>query len=515
MRMIKGLAALALGLLLSSCGGGGGDAGSSTFGSGGGASAGGGTGTGTTSATEVNIGLAVLNSAGASVNSLSSVETGVVRATLSNSAGAPVPGIVVTFGETAGSLLKFSPSTKTALTNSQGQAQIEISANDPTIIGATLITVQAAGVTVGTVQSKAIEISSGGSSPVVPTPNAINFIQVVPASSSIVIKGAGGAGRSESANLTFKVVDGSNTPIKGAKVNFTVNPANSVTLNTTSADSNSDGLVTTTVSSGAIPTAVVVTATSATNASATTQSDTLVVSNGVVLPAGFELVAKKYNLDGTLTGDNTDITAFVRDEFGNPVPQGVAVSFVTDYGAVGTATSGGCTTNNAGQCTVPFSVQDPRGRGLATITGTIKKGNGSEINRSIFINMSASTGGYVATLASGGIPASVTTSAVTCKANIDLLLADAEGRAPAAGTLISSTGPSTLVVKIIDGTPVLDQRGSGFPAAPFSIELDTTGLGCKTTLANLNPQTAFMTLKYTTPGGSVFAQRVVVNYAIP
>lgn len=513
MRMIKGLAALAFGLMLAGCGGGGGNAGSPPFGSGGGAAPAPGAGTGTTDSTSVSIGLSVVNSSGVSVNTLSSVETGVVRATLTTSAGAPAAGIVVTFGESGATLLKFSPASKTALTNSQGQAQIEISANDPAIVGATLLTAQAAGVTVTTAQSKAIEISAAGSSAVVPVPNAINFVQVVPASSSIVIKGAGGAGRSESANLTFKVVDGSNTPIKGARVNFAVNPASSVTLNIGAAESNSDGLVTTTVSSGSSPTAVVVTATAATNAAATTQSDTLVVSNGVVLPAGFELVAKKYNLDGTLTGDTTDVTAFVRDEFGNPVPQGVAVSFVTNFGAVGTATSGGCTTNNAGQCTVPFSVQDPRGTGLATITGTIKKGDGSQINRSIFINMSAATGGYVGTLVSGVIPASITTSPTTCKANIDMLLADAQGRAPAAGTTISSSAPTGLTLSVIDGSPVLDQRASGFPPVSFTIEVDTQGLGCKTTVANPTGATANVTLKYTTPGGTVFSQRIVVNYS--
>lgn len=515
MRMIKGLAVLAFGLMLVACGGGGGNAGSPPFGSGGSGSAPvAGAGTGTTDSTSVSIGLSVLNSSGVSVNTLSSVETGVVRATLTTSVGAPAAGIVVTFGESGATLLKFSPASKTALTNSQGQAQIEISANDPAIVGATLLTAQAAGVTVTTAQSKAIEISAAGSSTVVPVPNAINFIQVVPASSSIVIKGAGGAGRSESANLTFKVVDGSNTPIKGARVNFAVNPASSVTLNIASAESNSDGLVTTTVSSGSSPTAVVVTATSATNAAATTQSDTLVVSNGVVLPAGFELVAKKYNLDGTLTGDKTDVSAFVRDEFGNPVPQGVAVSFVTDFGAVGTATSGGCTTNDAGQCTVPFSVQDPRGSGLATITGSIKKGDGSQINRSILINMSGSTGGYVgAPVAPGTIP--LTASATTCKTSLVMLLADGAGRAPAAGTVITSTGPTGLAVAIIDGSPVLDQRNGSFSPMPFTFEVDTQGLGCKTTVANPTSASANMTLKYTTPGGSVFAQTIRVNYSTP
>lgn len=523
MKLTKWLAVVATTFALVACGGGGGSAGTSAFGSGSGSSSGSGstgTGTGTGTSTAALTSLDLTTTSGTTTTStsrISSTQTATAVATVTTSAGVPIPGLVVTFAESGPSLLKFSPVSATALTDSNGQARIDVSATSSTAVGATSLTYTVAGVTVASAPSKAFEISAGTTATV--TPNAINFVSVVPSSSSIVIKGAGGAGRSESATLTFKVVDGSNAPIKGAVVNFSVNPSTGVTLNIVSATSDADGLVTTTVSSGSAPTSVVVTAVSAVNASATTQSDTLVVSNGPTLPAGFELTAVKYDLDGTITGTTTTLTAFVRDAFGNPVPQGVAVSFTTDYGSVGTATSGGCTTNDSGQCSVPFTVQNPRGTGLATVTGTIKKSDGSTISKSIFMNMSGSAGSYVArttNTTSGVIPSSVAASTSTCKATLTLYLSDGSstpGRAAASGTTISVVPTGAVTVQ--DGSPVLDVTSYPFLPAPFSLAIDATSLGCVAGGANTKAASAPYSLKFTTPGGTVFAQQLIVTYATP
>ncbi|MEO6352163.1 MAG: hypothetical protein ABIO19_00325, partial [Burkholderiaceae bacterium] len=72
----------------------------------------------------------------------------------------------------------------------------------------------------GKLGSTADGTSSGGSG-VASAPVAINFVAAVPADKSIVIKGAGGNGRTESALLTFMVVDKANVGVSDIKVNFT------------------------------------------------------------------------------------------------------------------------------------------------------------------------------------------------------------------------------------------------------------------------------------------------------
>ena len=176
MKMLRYAFVWLVSLALVACGGGGGNAGGSLFGGGTGT----GTGTGGSPATgdSVNITVDVRNASGTSISKMGSAETVKVLAAVSTVSGSPVEGVVVAFAESGASLLKFAPSSKTALTNAQGLAEVEVSASDPTLTGATLITAKATGVTIVTPGQKAIEITAGGSSPVIPQPNAINFVQI-------------------------------------------------------------------------------------------------------------------------------------------------------------------------------------------------------------------------------------------------------------------------------------------------------------------------------------------------
>jgi hypothetical protein len=350
----------------------------------------------------------------------------------------------------------------------------------------------------------------------------MNFIGAVPSGTAIVVKGAGGSGRSESAILTFKVVDSTNAPVNATTVSFTIN-ANSggATITPASAQTNANGEVTVTVSSGSQPASVIVTATSVAVPAVKTQSDTLIVSNDVVLPAGFEIVAEKYNLDGRLTGDQTKVTAYVRDQFGNPVADGVAVSFTTDYGVVASSTLGGCTTVN-GTCSVTFKVQDPRGDGLATVIGSVRVGDTLVVQDSIQINMAGATGtSYLALDApTSGTPVTRVTLNGSCKQTIELYLSDGHDRSTAAGTQISAPSASSGVkVTVKTGSPVLDQLAAGFPPTLFSIELDltsTTDLAPLCVAANgAGTATAlptFFRLEFKTPNNIVNSQRVELYY---
>jgi hypothetical protein len=212
--------------------------------------------------------------------------------------------------------------------------------------------------------------------------------------SSIVLRGSGGQGRTESALLTFKVVDRNDKGLAGVDVAFnattttgglTVLPANATT--------DIDGNVTTTVSSGTIPTPVRVIAEASRNGKTVSGlSDTLTVSTGLPIQKSMSLSVDKYNIEGLdYDGVLANITLLLADQYGNPISDSTAINFVTSGGAVGSSAQGACTTVNGG-CTVPLRSQafrpangrvtvlayaqgiedfiDSNGDGLYTCTGT-------------------------------------------------------------------------------------------------------------------------------------------------
>jgi hypothetical protein len=454
---------------------------------------------------------------GNSTSSISSTETVQAVATVSSASGGSVEGVVVTFAESGSALLKFAPSSRTALTDSAGKATLDVSASDASNTGATTINASATVAATSVTANKSIQItaaSSGGGAPAIPA--AINFIGSNPSGTAIVIKGTGGTGRSESAILSFRVVDLSNAPINGVAVRFSINSDNGgATISPTTATTNSDGLVSTTVSSGVNPASIVVQANAGAAPVVTSQSDTLIVSNSVPFEGGFEIVAAKYNLDGRKTGDSTDITAYVRDKFGNPVPDGVAVNFVTDYGAVASSTLGGCTTLN-GTCKVTFRVQDPRptADGIATVTATLRVGDGSTViaPQSLQINMAGANGSSYLALDPITLAPVTQLQLTSCKQSFELLLSDGSGHAPAAGTTVSTTFASTgVVVSVKSGSPVLDQLAPAFPPMIIGVEVDLTSTDlaplCNSGgTVSISPD--FFRFGFTTPGSVMFTQRI-------
>lgn len=469
-----------------------------------------------TSATATSYNVAVsLQRSGTPTTSITSTETVQAVATVTSSGGAPVSGVVVTFGQADASLVTFSPSSATALTDANGVAKVDVAAVSTSTTGAMTIN---AGTNVGNSSwsgSTSFQIKAGSVSTTPAVPAAINFVSVTPAGTAIVVKGAGGNGRTESATLTFKVVDASNAPIEGAKVTFAANPANVVSLNIPSAVSDSSGLVTTTVQSGSVATSVVITATAEANSAVTGQSDTLVVSNNVAVQQAFEIVAAKYNLDGTLTGDSTTVSAYVADANGNPVPDGVAVSFTTDLGAIASSTLGGCLTVN-GTCDVSFRVQNPRGNGLATVTATAKVGSSTQLAGSLNINMAGANGGTPLLTTSTGASWNGQLVLSSCKQTFEMLVQDsATGRSVNAGTTVAlNSATSNLNVAVKAGSPVLDSRS--FMPTPLSLEVDATpaSLSPACSATGSNQATGFVNLQFTSTGGSVSYQRFNIVYPV-
>ena len=507
MNWIKALATVGLSAVLAACGGGGGSGGASGFGGGSG-------GSGAVGAYAMTLDV---QRVGAATTQISSTETVQATAIVTSAAGAPIEGIVVTFSEATGSLLVFAPLAATALTDANGRATLDFGASNSANTGATTVRASASVGSISVEASRSIQVTAGA--PVTggaPTPAAINFIGSVPSGTAIVIKGAGGNGRSESAILTFRIVDASNAPIKAAGVDFKLNENNggAQIAQPSLALSNSDGLVKVTISSGPKPASIVVTATARSAASVTSQSDTLIVSNSVPVPGGFEIVAENYNLDGRKTGDKTKITAFVRDEFGNPVPDGVAVSFQTNFGVVASSTLGGCVTVN-GTCPVEFRVQDPRGAGIATVVASVRVGINDTLGTKLMINMAGATGTPYLGLNDDGSPLNILKLA-SCKQVFELLLSDGNNHATAATTTVSSPFASTgVTVSVKTGSPVLDQLALGFPPTRLGIEVDLTNTQlvpvCKPGGMVTGSQ-AFFRLEYKSPGGIVYTQRIGLEY---
>ena len=201
-----------------------------------------------------------------------------------------------------------------------------------------------------------------------PAAASVQFVSATPTAQSIVIRGQGGNGRTETATLTFKVVDIFGNPLAGKQVNFSTT-SNLVTINKTSDTTDATGNVITTVNSGTAPTSFRVQATlpntaSAGNPDISTQSDLVVVTTGLPVQRAFSISADKFSIDGwnvdsSPTSPAGHIQVLLADAFGNPVPDGTPIVFQTNMGSVGSADKGGCTTVNGG-CSVDLRAQEPR-----------------------------------------------------------------------------------------------------------------------------------------------------------
>ena len=222
-----------------------------------------------------------------------------------------------------------------------------------------------AGPDVITVSSDAVSQTAATTITVAPPAAAsVQFVGASPNTQSIVIRGQGGSGRTETATLTFRVVDTSGNPLSGKTVNFTTTSPD-VVLNKLTDTTDASGNVITTVNSGNVATTFRVQATLPnTTPSISTLSDSVVVTNGLPTQAAFSVGPESFNVEGwtlNTSGTNpaTHVTVSLGDRSGNLVPDGTPIVFSTNLGAIGTSGSGGCNTVN-GSCSVDFRAQNPR-----------------------------------------------------------------------------------------------------------------------------------------------------------
>ena len=91
------------------------------------------------------------------------------------------------------------------------------------------------------------------------------------------------------------------------------------------------------------------------------------VSTGLPDQNSFSLSANVLNPGGgDLDGIQSEIVIRASDAFNNPVPDGTAITFMTEYGSIGSS----CTTMD-GSCSVTWESQNPRAPIIAS-TGTVR-----------------------------------------------------------------------------------------------------------------------------------------------
>jgi hypothetical protein len=203
-----------------------------------------------------------------------------------------------------------------------------------------------------------------------PTTNSVNFISAEPL--LIVLRGTGGQGRDETSSVVFEVADGAGNPLSGVNVGFSLTTTiGGLSLSKTSALSDGDGRVTVTVQAGDIPTVVRVLATVDIGGGnvVTTVSDLMTVTTGLPDQDSISLAVGDCGDGDSFVVDGAmkifllcrELTVAMADKFNNPVVDGTAAVFTTEYGSI----VGSCTTAN-GTCSVEWRSQEPRFPTLTT-----------------------------------------------------------------------------------------------------------------------------------------------------
>jgi hypothetical protein len=189
---------------------------------------------------------------------------------------------------------------------------------------------------------------------------SIEFVSAEP--SSIVLKGSGGQDQQETSTLTFRVKSQLGNILAGQEVAFELSTeVGGISLSRAEGVTNSQGLITTQVTSGTVPTAIRVTASASMNfngeeITAKSQSDLLSINTGLPEQRSMTMSASVLNPEAdNINGEESNITVWLSDSFHNPVPNGTTVNFTTEGGTIEPS----CITDN-GSCSVTWTSSEPR-----------------------------------------------------------------------------------------------------------------------------------------------------------
>ncbi len=187
------------------------------------------------------------------------------------------------------------------------------------------------------------------------------------ASVPLMVSSAASGGLKQS-SLKFQVLDSSGTGMSGQSViitlgNSTINAGVTFSVGgvaTTAPQAvttDGSGFASVTVTSGSLPTPVVVTAALVSAPGIQAASSGVAVTSGRATQNAASLSATKQSIEAfRIDGVQTALTMRVADRQGNPVPAGAQVNFVASHGLV----QGTCSIDAASQCTVTYTSQGLR-----------------------------------------------------------------------------------------------------------------------------------------------------------
>lgn len=454
-------------------------------------------------------------------NVVDSTRSPTVSATVKDASGTPQANKVVTFTVSDATLVKLSPASGTALTNASGVATIQLVKVLPGGLGAATVTAAA---TVGTTPVSASASFSVGSASS-PVPVAVNFVSAVPADKSIVIKGSGGNGRTEVAQLTFSVVDSTNSGVGNVPVNFTLvtsTAAGSASPSfagqaTTTGVTDQSGLVIVSLNSGTDPTTVRVVATLAAYPTISAISDLVTVTTGQPTQLAFSMSLTKYYVEG-LDIDNTsnNVLVLLADQFGGAVADGTQVVFTTDTGAIVGNGGAKCLTVQ-GACSVTWRSQNPRpAGGVGSITATATAlGSNLSITQRFYDSGSNGIAYQVGTTDLAGSTTrgaasvvSLASFAATCQPQtVRIEVVDVNGNPMPEGTTLSAVNTFNASAVMFPATVVRNGLPIPGPTNRGTVhDMTVTPTGC--TVGGATAKTGFFDLSIKAPSGKETFTRV-------
>lgn len=256
--------------------------------------------------------------------------------------------VAVNFSANCGS---FSPAS--ASTSSAGIASTTYQ-SAVTCSGPVTLTAQATGATPVTTS-----ISVAAAQPA----NVVFSSATVP----LMVTSAATGGLKQS-TLKFQVLNNAGTGMSGQSVSISLSQSTSsagvtfsvagmATTAVQTVTTDNSGYASVTVSSGSLPTPVIVTAALASDPTIQASSSGVAVTSGRATQNAASLGATKLSIEGfKVDGAQTTLTMRVADRQGNPVPAGAVVNFVASHGLV----QGTCTIDSASQCNVTYTSQGLR-----------------------------------------------------------------------------------------------------------------------------------------------------------
>lgn len=198
--------------------------------------------------------------------------------------------------------------------------------------------------------------------------NATNIVLHDVTSSSVFVKGSGGQA---TAKITFEVRDAYGIPVDTqhkVTVTFTIRGGlgGGEVLNPASAETDANGRVAVTITSGTRAGAVQVMAQAQVNGVTISAAPVPVaIHGGLPDESHFSIAFEKLNFAGWIySGLENRITAYVGDQYSNPVPPGTVVQFRSTGGIIG----GSAVTDALGRATVVLTSANPQPQGVPGYT---------------------------------------------------------------------------------------------------------------------------------------------------